>query len=147
MPPLLRRVRLLIIILYSEACIKGHRSSSCHHNDRPLYEIKKKGRPVSQCTKCRQARQTSGIHCKCSCDTEKVPDPPAVENAKKKGLCNTMPLLSRWRKALTTYSTGQRFIPQPPTLPNGLRDALDTTKTRKDGRLISKQQSTRALRS
>ncbi|KAF7795226.1 hypothetical protein EIP86_006376 [Pleurotus ostreatoroseus] len=31
-----------------ESCIKGHRSSSCTHNDRPLFEVKKKGRPVSQ---------------------------------------------------------------------------------------------------
>ncbi|GAW09197.1 ACE transcription factor 2 [Lentinula edodes] len=26
-----------------EACIKGHRSSTCSHTDRPLFEVKKKG--------------------------------------------------------------------------------------------------------
>ncbi|CCM05381.1 uncharacterized protein FIBRA_07597 [Fibroporia radiculosa] len=31
-----------------ETCIKGHRSSTCKHTDRPLFEIKKKGRPVTQ---------------------------------------------------------------------------------------------------
>ncbi|EED85767.1 hypothetical protein POSPLDRAFT_47293, partial [Postia placenta Mad-698-R] len=50
-----------------ESCIKGHRSSSCQHTDRPLYEIKKKGRPVSQCNKCRELRRTKRMHNKCNC--------------------------------------------------------------------------------
>ena len=52
---------------YSGACIKGHRSSSCSHTDRPLFEIKKKGRPVTQCEHCRQLRKTKQVHVKCSC--------------------------------------------------------------------------------
>ncbi|GAA5914141.1 hypothetical protein JCM6882_004935 [Rhodosporidiobolus microsporus] len=28
-----------------QTCIKGHRTTTCGHNDRPLYEIKKQGRP------------------------------------------------------------------------------------------------------
>src|ERR1700744_3438889 len=55
------------LISYSEACIKGHRSSSCTHADRPLYEIKKKGRPVSQCARCRELRSTKKVHSKCTC--------------------------------------------------------------------------------
>ena len=51
----------------SESCIKGHRSSSCAHTDRPLYEIKKKGRPVSQCERCRELRSTKRVHSKCTC--------------------------------------------------------------------------------
>jgi Copper fist DNA binding domain len=51
----------------SESCIKGHRSSSCHHSDRPLFEIKKKGRPVSQCSKCRELRHSRKMHSKCEC--------------------------------------------------------------------------------
>ncbi|KAI0089846.1 copper fist DNA binding domain-containing protein, partial [Irpex rosettiformis] len=55
-----------------ESCIKGHRSSSCHHTERPLFEIKKKGRPVSQCEKCRELRKTKRVHSKCVCSpTEK----------------------------------------------------------------------------
>ncbi|KZT08912.1 copper-fist-domain-containing protein, partial [Laetiporus sulphureus 93-53] len=50
-----------------ESCIKGHRSSSCQHADRPLFEIKKKGRPVSQCEKCRELRKTKRMHNKCNC--------------------------------------------------------------------------------
>lgn len=53
---------------HSESCIKGHRSSSCHHTDRPLFEVKKKGRPVSQCSKCRELRQSKKLHSKCTCD-------------------------------------------------------------------------------
>ncbi|KAI8063824.1 copper fist DNA binding domain-containing protein, partial [Gongronella butleri] len=48
-------------------CIKGHRSSNCNHVDRPLFEIRKKGRPISQCTVCRDLRKTKQVHAKCSC--------------------------------------------------------------------------------
>ncbi|KAI0365016.1 hypothetical protein BV20DRAFT_911623, partial [Pilatotrama ljubarskyi] len=51
-----------------ETCIKGHRSSSCKHTDRPLFEIKKKGRPVTQCEHCRELRKTRQIHVKCICE-------------------------------------------------------------------------------
>ncbi|KAF9045330.1 hypothetical protein BJ165DRAFT_1307451, partial [Panaeolus papilionaceus] len=52
---------------YSETCIKGHRSSACKHTDRPLFEIKKKGRPVTQCEHCRELRKTKQVHVKCIC--------------------------------------------------------------------------------
>ncbi|KAF7716824.1 Copper-fist domain-containing protein [Penicillium ucsense] len=35
-----------------EACIRGHRVSSCKHHDRPLIRIKRKGRPFATCTIC-----------------------------------------------------------------------------------------------
>ncbi|KAI0633989.1 hypothetical protein C8Q77DRAFT_718414 [Trametes polyzona] len=54
----------------SETCIKGHRSSSCKHTDRPLFEIKKKGRPVTQCEHCRELRKTRQIHVKCVCESK-----------------------------------------------------------------------------
>ncbi|KAH9927545.1 hypothetical protein B0H21DRAFT_763171 [Amylocystis lapponica] len=50
-----------------ETCIKGHRSSTCKHTDRPLFEIKKKGRPVTQCEHCRELRKTKQVHVKCMC--------------------------------------------------------------------------------
>ncbi|KAG2196145.1 hypothetical protein INT47_006491, partial [Mucor saturninus] len=48
-------------------CVKGHRSSSCNHIERPLFEIRKKGRPVTQCAFCRDLRKTRQIHIKCTC--------------------------------------------------------------------------------
>ncbi|RIB00984.1 copper fist DNA binding domain-containing protein [Gigaspora rosea] len=48
-------------------CIKGHRSSSCNHQDRQLIEIKRKGRPITQCDHCRELRKTHKIHVKCNC--------------------------------------------------------------------------------
>lgn len=53
-----------------ETCIKGHRSSSCRHTDRPLFEIKKKGRPVTQCEHCRELRKTKQVHVKCVCESK-----------------------------------------------------------------------------
>ncbi|GJN69363.1 hypothetical protein PLICBS_003411 [Purpureocillium lilacinum] len=50
-----------------EACIRGHRTASCQHKDRPLQLIKKKGRPVSQCNHCRSMRQSRSAHVKCEC--------------------------------------------------------------------------------
>ncbi|KAL0085215.1 copper fist DNA binding domain-containing protein [Phycomyces blakesleeanus] len=48
-------------------CIKGHRSSHCYHTERPLFEIRKKGRPISQCAYCRDLRKTKQAHIKCAC--------------------------------------------------------------------------------
>ncbi|KAF8446355.1 copper fist DNA binding domain-containing protein [Boletus edulis BED1] len=92
-----------------EACIKGHRSSSCHHTERPLFEVKKKGRPVSQCPKCRELRQAKRVHSKCTCtphqpSVDKVPIPAARPDRKPR-----------------------RFMPSVPTLPNGISDAFQPT--------------------
>ncbi|KAF8060960.1 hypothetical protein FPV67DRAFT_315623 [Lyophyllum atratum] len=89
-----------------ESCIKGHRSSSCHHSDRPLFEIKKKGRPVSQCEKCRELRQSKRVHSKCTC------------NEKEDGA--TEGETSR----VSSGTKFKRFIPIVPALPNGLQDIL-----------------------
>jgi len=53
-----------------EACIKGHRSSGCHHADRALFKIQKKGRPSTQCDKCRQERKARNYHGRCNCSED-----------------------------------------------------------------------------
>jgi len=93
-----------------ESCIKGHRSSSCHHTDRPLFEIKKKGRPVSQCQKCRDLRQRKRIHSKCTCNHD--------EDILLQGELSRLPLGTK----------SKRFIPIVPALPNGLQDVLKTSQ-------------------
>ncbi|KAJ9607157.1 hypothetical protein H2200_008229 [Cladophialophora chaetospira] len=50
-----------------EACVRGHRVSSCHHQDRLLVHVNKKGRPVSQCQHCRGLRKSRSQHVKCEC--------------------------------------------------------------------------------
>lgn len=51
-------------------CIKGHRVSGCTHTDRPLFEVKKKGRPATQCQYCREKRKgghsSGSVHTKVS---------------------------------------------------------------------------------
>ncbi|KAJ8590511.1 hypothetical protein M405DRAFT_896906 [Rhizopogon salebrosus TDB-379] len=86
-----------------ETCIKGHRSSACKHTDRPLFEIKKKGRPVTQCEHCRELRKTKQVHVKCSCGAQ---DHPAAE------LSHTAPKL-----------------PVTAAFPNGLPDVLEALAT------------------
>ncbi|KAI0825403.1 hypothetical protein BC628DRAFT_1374965 [Trametes gibbosa] len=117
-----------------ESCIKGHRSSSCQHADRPLFEIKKKGRPVSQCERCRELRKTKRMHSKCTCGnipstSEAGPSPQtstamagADEGAapKPRGvslrLCRPVVLVSS--------QAARRFKPIAPALPNGIKDIL-----------------------
>ncbi|KAJ7216311.1 hypothetical protein GGX14DRAFT_441107 [Mycena pura] len=68
-----------------ETCIKGHRSSACKHTDRPLFEIKKKGRPVTQCEHCRELRKTKQVHVKCICELKEQPSStPTPTGAKPK---------------------------------------------------------------
>ncbi|KAF8499104.1 copper fist DNA binding domain-containing protein [Russula emetica] len=91
-----------------ESCIKGHRSSSCTHTERPLYEIKKKGRPVSQCERCRQLRNTKKVHSKCTCSEGSSPQTREATDR--------------------VFGTKQkRYIPIVPALPNGLNDALTSS--------------------
>ncbi|CEP12291.1 hypothetical protein [Parasitella parasitica] len=64
-------------------CIKGHRSSKCTHEKRELIEIKRKGRPVSQCENCRLLRRTKQVHVKCKChlkEKEGANNLPATTN-------------------------------------------------------------------
>ncbi|KAF7306384.1 Copper-fist domain-containing protein [Mycena indigotica] len=93
-----------------ESCIKGHRSSTCHHTDRPLFEIQKKGRPVSQCPKCRELRQSRRVHSKCQCPQQEQP--------------------SRGILLPSSSSKSRRYLPIKPALPNGLRDVLPVSTTR-----------------
>ncbi|KAJ3811750.1 copper fist DNA binding domain-containing protein [Lentinula aff. lateritia] len=85
-----------------EACIKGHRSSTCSHTDRPLFEVKKKGRPVSQCERCRELRQSKKVHSKCNCNPKAQKPPPKPQTGQKP----------------------PRFVPIAPALPNGLKDVV-----------------------
>ncbi|RDB28268.1 Metal-binding regulatory protein cuf1 [Hypsizygus marmoreus] len=85
-----------------ETCIKGHRSSTCQHTDRPLFEIKKKGRPVTQCDHCRELRKTKQVHVKCICETKEDIGASQSSGVKK----------------------GHTKIPDCATFPLGLPEAL-----------------------
>jgi hypothetical protein len=71
--------RSRLAILRSASCIKGHRSSQCHHSDRALFEIKKKGRPLTQCDQCRAARRSRRFHSKCECNDNSKEDDRAKQ--------------------------------------------------------------------
>ncbi|KAJ7215190.1 hypothetical protein C8J57DRAFT_283770 [Mycena rebaudengoi] len=90
-----------------ETCIKGHRSSACKHTDRPLFEIKKKGRPVTQCEHCRELRKTKQVHVKCICELKE--DSPV--SAKK----------------------GSPKMPESAAFPNGLPEALEASQRSPEG--------------
>lgn len=136
---------------YSSACINGHRSSSCQHTDRPLFEIKKKGRPVTQCERCRELRKTRSYHSKCTCDKPiatsqknsrdvsgaSTGDDPG--DKRKKGT-----FFGRWLSCtdletnLYYCAAAPRSAPAVPTLPNGVKDLLGAKRS---GDLEQKEQS------
>ncbi|GAA5827861.1 hypothetical protein JCM11251_007708 [Rhodosporidiobolus azoricus] len=57
-----------------EPCKKGHRQSHCNHTDRPLFEIGRRGRPVTACKECRAARKINNCHRTCTHMTEQEKD-------------------------------------------------------------------------
>ena len=109
----------------SESCIKGHRSSACHHTDRPLFGIKKKGRPVSQCPKCRELRQSKKLHSKCTCDHKD--DAPLMQPLSSSS-CSKRAFPCHPRLHLLTRFIA-RFIPIVPALPNGLKDVITASSS------------------
>lgn len=109
-----------------QSCIKGHRSSSCNHKDRPLFEIRKKGRPVSQCDACRHLRRTKKLHVKCLCDGRRDPEAD-IGPVEIQSPC------------ASSGKTVGRKIPLIPTLPNGIKDLQSIpSPTTEDAMSISK---------
>ncbi|KAG9125492.1 hypothetical protein FRC07_007377 [Ceratobasidium sp. 392] len=96
-----------------ETCIKGHRSSSCQHTERALFEIKKKGRPVTQCDHCRELRKTKQVHVRCSCDSkpDQLPAAPKAPGAKKG---SRLPAEAAYPNGLSPGVTGVATSPAPP---------------------------------
>ncbi|PVG02192.1 hypothetical protein CPB86DRAFT_870483 [Serendipita vermifera] len=64
------------------ACIRGHRSTSCQHTDRPLLEVRKKGRPMSQCEHCRDLRKVKQVHVRCNCRPDESEAPKRATKGK-----------------------------------------------------------------
>ncbi|KAJ7594355.1 hypothetical protein C8J56DRAFT_435061 [Mycena floridula] len=91
-----------------ETCIKGHRSSACKHTSRPLFEIQRKGRPVTQCEHCRELRKTKQVHVKCICEVNNKD-----ETACKKGFIFRSPGITKTLESAA--------------FPNGLPEALEAS--------------------
>ncbi|ODN85445.1 hypothetical protein L198_07526 [Cryptococcus wingfieldii CBS 7118] len=96
-----------------ERCIKGHRVSSCTHTDRALFEIKKKGRPGTQCKHCKEKRKSVGssVHTKCKCGSS---NPLACEDTSAEG--STAPA------AEPEVETRKGQPGSRPAFPRGLKD-------------------------
>ncbi|KAJ3759965.1 transcription factor, partial [Lentinula raphanica] len=95
-----------------ETCIKGHRSSGCKHTDRALYEIKKKGRPVTQCEQCRELRKTKQVHVKCICpkrDGSERASSGNLKGSRKPAFPNGLPQVSLATQHLSETSSDSEF--------------------------------------
>ncbi|TFK53245.1 copper-fist-domain-containing protein [Heliocybe sulcata] len=111
-----------------ETCIKGHRSSACKHTDRPLFEIKRKGRPVTQCEHCRELRKTKQVHVKCICETRE--EDPGEGPGSKKGVFASIPgcIKELTNKAIShpfLSCSGGKKVQATAAFPNGLPPELE----------------------
>ncbi|KAG8758683.1 hypothetical protein FRC14_007600 [Serendipita sp. 396] len=66
------------------SCIRGHRSTTCQHLDRPMLEVRKKGRPLTQCDHCRDLRKVRQVHVRCMCKPDESEAPKRVNKGKEK---------------------------------------------------------------
>ncbi|KAG8923276.1 hypothetical protein FRC02_011240 [Tulasnella sp. 418] len=110
-------------------CIKGHRSSTCTHTTRPLFEIRAKGRPVSQCEHCRELRKTKQVHVKCECDSrpsiQRSAPPPSSVSPDGVSTASS----SSDATAVITTRKGARKVKTleaaTATFPHGIQDVID----------------------
>lgn len=84
------------------SCIRGHRTSSCTHQDGskgPLQPIRSKGRPPTQCEICRKKRKESGRHVRCDCTGKKSTSAATTSTPshppKKPAVTRNPPILPR----------------------------------------------------
>lgn len=63
-------------------CIRGHRSASCQHTDRPLLKLRRKGRPIAHCDQCRDLRKALHVYSGCLCEPDKSEAPKRKGNRK-----------------------------------------------------------------
>ncbi|KAG0318633.1 hypothetical protein BGZ99_005577 [Dissophora globulifera] len=75
-------------------CIKGHRSTTCNHGERPLHEIKKKGRPSTQCLHCKELRKAKQVSVRCICGKEEATSTIATGLKRTKSLSHDGRLFS-----------------------------------------------------
>ncbi|KAI0342217.1 hypothetical protein BDW22DRAFT_1345398 [Trametopsis cervina] len=108
-----------------ETCIKGHRSSTCKHTDRPLYEIKKKGRPVTQCEHCRELRKTKQVHVKCMCGAKEQKE-GQTEDSTAIAAVSSGPIGLFKKK-------GGKQVPETATFPSGLSETLGASAIVSEG--------------
>lgn len=145
--PLVLQVLVNTFKYSCEPCINGHRSSSCTHTLRPLYEVsffhgwtakdlirwwiqvRSKGRPPSQCKQCRDARKLNRRHVRCQCDgsqevqaaTHNLVDPRYA--TPKSQL--TESIYAYLGPHLPSPQAHHRLRTNIPALPNGLRDIVE----------------------
>jgi hypothetical protein len=91
--------------VFSESCIKGHRSSTCKHTERPLFEVKKKGRPSTQCEHCRELRRTKQVHVKCNCEGSIA---PVIVGSEEDDLSACLPAKLKSRKGELIHTISRR---------------------------------------
>ncbi|GAA6014518.1 hypothetical protein JCM10207_001633 [Rhodosporidiobolus poonsookiae] len=111
-------------IKYScEPCVRGHRQANCKHSDRPLQEIKRRGRPITACEECREARKQNNCHRSCKHCT--IKSKSEIGDAFIKTLPNGAADLSA--ASIVRRSSSVRSRSSVSSAPSGVRPSVAST--------------------
>ncbi|CAD6569635.1 MAG: hypothetical protein TREMPRED_005358 [Tremellales sp. Tagirdzhanova-0007] len=112
-------------------CIKGHRVSGCTHTDRPLFEVKKKGRPATQCQYCREKRKggMGTVHTRCACGEKPIPAFVSSGSETSQPVAtrpDLSPSSTPGQSMLAESVETRKGVPgSTPTFPHGFKDVHD----------------------
>ncbi|OBZ85102.1 hypothetical protein A0J61_06844 [Choanephora cucurbitarum] len=113
-----------------ETCIKGHRATHCKHTDRKLVLVKKKGRPSTQCKRCKELRV---MHGKIQTPTKRhvttnLNTPPVIRKKQSETL---RPIAPKQKETVTSCCGNKYPSPKPnhqsvspPPLPTVLQPSV-----------------------
>ncbi|GAA5930648.1 uncharacterized protein JCM15063_002423 [Sporobolomyces koalae] len=113
-------------------CIRGHRQASCTHAERELFEVKKRGRPITACETCRIIRKESNSHQTCNhCPKPDCQLPPSYSLS--------LPIESLTSGPVIAIESGLVR-----TLPNGASDTASMTLVRRASSVRSRSSASSA---
>ncbi|GAA5888372.1 hypothetical protein JCM16303_004884 [Sporobolomyces ruberrimus] len=103
-----------------QSCIKGHRQANCNHADRELFEVKKRGRPITACETCRSIRKENNSHKTCNhCIKSDALEPDLVRSLPNGAADPAAMALVRRASSVRSRSSASSapHPPLPPAIP------------------------------
>jgi hypothetical protein len=113
----LRRLCVIMVLIRPISHGLGHRTTTCQHSDRELFEVLSRGRPISQCVFCQLERHVKGRHVRCQClEGSLLSSPDGPSQRRKSG--PWAPARPRKRKSPLLPAVQTTFSPHiPPSTP------------------------------
>ncbi|GAA5940743.1 hypothetical protein JCM1841_000346 [Sporobolomyces salmonicolor] len=108
-------------------CVKGHRQANCNHGDRELFEVKKRGRPITACAECREIRKTTNAHKTCThCSKADVHEPQLIKTLPH-GVADPKSIALIRRSSSTRSRSSASSSSHPPPVPTSSPSGAPST--------------------